>query len=172
MGVDHARLLALVTLPLILVGVLSVDRMPRRPVRASVAHQMTSLVELEQAVAAVQLPAYVERLATAGLSTIDRLHVPRSTVLALTGLDAEQVVRDSHAQLDTALDVLEAGIDQWTPTASTVGSDLHVWRRADDRPTSVGRQSSPAIRTPPMRSSTASNRSSTAQSPAPKWRSR
>ncbi len=122
------RLLALVTLPLILVAVLSVDRMRADRSASAVAHQMTSVVELEQAVAAAQLPAYVERLATAGLSTIDRLHVPRATVLALTGLDAEKVVGESRVQLDAALGILETEIDRLAPPGSTLGADLRVWR--------------------------------------------
>lgn len=122
------RLLALVTLPLILVAVLSVGRMRADQSASVVAHQMTSVVELEQAVAAAQLPAYVERLATAGLSTIDRLRVPRATVVALTGLDAEKVVRESRAQLDLALNTLETEIDRLAPPGSTLSADLRMWR--------------------------------------------
>jgi diguanylate cyclase (GGDEF)-like protein len=123
-----ARMLALVAVPLVLVGVLTIERTSSLESDTQVAHQMTSLVKLEEAVAAVQLPAYAERLSTVGLSTVDQLKVPRPLVIQLTGLDVSAMVVHSRADLNVALDALQEQVASLAGSDSVLAADLAAWR--------------------------------------------
>ena len=103
--------------------------------RATVAgaDSFRDLVDLEEQVAAVSAPSYIEYLAAVGLASVDQVGVDRSVVSSISGVDLEQVYRDNTRVLDAVLDQLSLQHgDLAMPDGSTLGTDLTQVRATID----------------------------------------
>jgi diguanylate cyclase (GGDEF)-like protein len=73
-----------------------------------VADRVGDHIKLEQAVARVSTPAYVEGIAQRGLAITDRLKLDRQIVIDVAGIDYEAMNNANRVDLDEALDALAA----------------------------------------------------------------
>lgn len=145
------RLLTLVLVPLLALGVLSVQRIESEQAAATSARRLVDEARLQQSIAAVYAPAQLEQIALEGLATIDELGVPREFVVAAAGVDFESTYGTNAVQLDLRLDELARDhSDAETSNGSTLGErlsfirgELAVQRRLSDE----GRATQTDVRT-------------------------
>jgi diguanylate cyclase (GGDEF)-like protein len=129
-----ARLLVLVVVPMSALTFLAVHRIRDDRAAAARADALVDAVELQQAVANVYPYANLERIALEGLTRIDELRIPRPIVMAIAGVDLEEIVGTNAAQLDAALDELGSGYgDVQLTDGSRLGERLDDIRAHIDR---------------------------------------
>ncbi len=107
-GSVAARLVLVALVPTVAMVHFGWSDVERQERAAAAADELRELVELEQRVAAVSAPAFIEYLAHRGLVTIDSLGVERSVATELTGFDYVAVYEDNIAELDAVLTPLRS----------------------------------------------------------------
>jgi diguanylate cyclase (GGDEF)-like protein len=125
------RLLVLLLVPLVGLGVLSIQRIENETARTNGARMHVDDARRQQAVAAIYGPAQLEQIALEGLAAIDEVGVPRDLVVSISGVDFATRYNTNLLELDASLDTLVAEHgDVVVYGDSSLGTELSFFRGA------------------------------------------
>lgn len=125
------RLLVSLLVPLVGLGVLSVQRIDTETERSQNTRSLVDDARLQESAAAVYAPAQLEQIALEGLAAIDDIGVPRDLVVAVAGVDLERRYGENVVALDAALTALaDAHGDLTVYGNSSLGVELSFFREA------------------------------------------
>ncbi len=100
-------LLSAVTVPLVVLFAVTGLNFSRALAERRAAQQVSRNIELLTAAAHVYLPETLDRVDTVGFARLDELHMNRTVVRALTGIDPASLSAPNRVALDAGLDRLQ-----------------------------------------------------------------
>ena len=102
------RLCTIALVPMIALGVTSYRQIERDQVVAEASIEFADAVTLQRSASSVIAPASLERIALEGLGRIQELGIEVDLIVALTGVDFNEVSESNRVKLDAALEQLAA----------------------------------------------------------------
>ena len=128
-GTVASRLLMVLLVPTMFMSYLAGREVLDSRSSAASAESFRDLVSLEQHVAAISAPSYIELLAAVGMASVDLVGVDRALAAEMSGVDFEQIYLENIVELDRVVDELldahgDLVVDDGGTLRSTMGAVL------------------------------------------------